>query len=131
MPTAGDTLETFTLGDTNNVDHLILSKDTLDTDLLLKVVPGKVDLVSNRSTVELDFNQVSLLLPAPQKLLLGVSNQPDDRAVLLDLGKLFGNLFLANIILPLLASLGESLLFGLGPELEKTNPFEPSARQLG
>ena len=130
VPTAGDTLEAFSLGDPNNVNHLILSKDTLYTNFLLKVVPCKVNLVGNGSTIQLDFNNVSLLLPAPQQFLLGVGNQPDNRAVLLDLGKLFGNFFLADIIFPFLAGLGESLLFGLGPELENKS-FEQKVRQVG
>ena len=117
VPTAGHTFESLSLSYANNVDHLILSKDTLDTDLLLKVAPGKVNLVSDGPTIQLDLNNVGLLLALAQQLLLGVCNQSDNRAVLLDLAQLFGNLLLANVILPLLGGLGESLLFGLGPGL--------------
>ena len=57
------TLKTMTLGDSNDVDHLILGKDSSNWDLLLKMVSGKVNLVGDRTSIELDFHNVSLLLP--------------------------------------------------------------------
>ena len=56
------TLEAFSLGDTDDVDHLVLGKDILDGDLLFKMLAGKSNFVSDGSAVELDFHDVSLLL---------------------------------------------------------------------
>ena len=61
-PTVSDTLETFTLGDGNDIDVLVLLEDGRDVEGLLEVRLGKVDLVGNASTVHLDLHQVGLLL---------------------------------------------------------------------
>jgi len=115
MPTGSHTLEAFALGDANDVNHLILDKDVLDGDFLLEVLAGKINFVSNRSTVELDFHDVRLLLASSQQLLLGVTNHTDSLTVLLDLVKIFLDLALAYFILPFRAGLGKSLLFALAP----------------
>merc|ERR1719220_40266 len=86
-------------------------------DLLLEVVPGKVDLVSDRSSIELNLHDVSLLLSAPQDLHLGVDENTDDSAVLLHLSQVLLDLLLAEIISPLGAGLGEGFLLGLRPVL--------------
>jgi hypothetical protein len=39
------TLESFALGDTNAVDHLVLGEHVLDGDFLLEVLAGKVNLI--------------------------------------------------------------------------------------
>jgi len=61
-PSAGDTLETVTLGDGNGINHLILLEDGIDLNWLLKQTMAEVDLVRNASTVDLDLHQVRLLL---------------------------------------------------------------------
>ena len=38
------TLESFSLGDTDDVDHLVLGKDLLDGDLLFEMLTDKVDI---------------------------------------------------------------------------------------
>ena len=78
MPTGGHTLESFSLGDTNDVNHLVFGKDLLDGDLLFEVLTGKVDLIGDGSTVQLDFHDVGLLLTAFQKSLLGVTDHTDN-----------------------------------------------------
>merc|ERR1719154_1080309 len=105
------------LGNTNDVNHLILSKNSSDGDLLLKVFPGKVNLVSNRTTIKLDLHDVSLLLPSAENLHLCVDNHTDGGAVLLHLIQILLDLFLAKIISPLSAGLSEGLLLGLRPVL--------------
>merc|ERR1719234_3127551 len=107
----------MTLGHSNNVDHLILSKHLADGHLLLKVVPGKGNLISNGASVELDLHDVSLLLPATEKLHLGVHDDPDGGAVLLHLVEVLLDLLLAQVICPLGARLGEGLLLRLRPVL--------------
>lgn len=123
------TLESFALGDADAVDHFILGEDILDRDLLLKMLTGKVNLVGNGATIELDLNDVGLLLSAPEKLLLSVADDSDDLTILLHLGKILLNLLLAKVILPLLAGLGECLLLRLRPVWEISLP-NPKQAQL-
>ena len=52
-------------------------------------------------------------------------NDSDNSAVLLDLIKILLDLFLAQIIAPLGGSLGEGLLFRLGPALRKLDKNNP------
>ncbi len=52
----------MTLGDTDDVNDLILGEHSGNWDLLLKMFPGKVDLVGDASTVQLDLHDVSFLL---------------------------------------------------------------------
>ena len=72
------TLKSFSLGDTDDVDHLVLGKDLLDGDLLFEMLTGKVDLVGDGATVQLDFHDMSLLLAAFQEGLLGVTDHTDN-----------------------------------------------------
>lgn len=122
------TLESFALGDTNDIDHFVLGKDLLDGHLLFEMLTGKVDFISNASTVQLDFHDVSLLLAASQQLLLSVANHTDNLAILLDLIEILLNFFLANIILPFKTSLSKGLLLGLGPSLQNQKLGRKSER---
>merc|ERR1719464_1567084 len=117
VPPAGHTLVSVTLGHSNDIDHLVLGEHLADGHLLLKVLTGKVDLVGNGASVELDLHDMSLLLPAAEELHLGVDDDPDGGAVLLHLVEVLLDLLLAQIISPLGARLGESLLLRLGPVL--------------
>jgi hypothetical protein len=114
-PTSGDTLETLTLGNGNDVDHLVLLEERGNLNFLLKVLAGPVNLLGNVTTVDLDFHNVSLLLANLSLADLSVSNDADDRAVLLDTLKLTGDLLGAFSVL--LGVLGESLLLGAVPVL--------------
>lgn len=62
VPTASDTLETFSLGNANNVDHLVLTENLVDWNRLLQVLLDPLYLIFDGSTVQLDFQDVSLLL---------------------------------------------------------------------
>ena len=115
-PTAGDALETVTLGDGDDIDHLVLLEDGVDLDGLLEQVAGEVNLVGNGTTVDLDLHEVGLLLLDGGLADLGVGEDTDDSAVLLDALELAGDG--STVLLGvLLGVLGESLLLALVPVL--------------
>ena len=90
-PSACDTLETVTLGNSNDIDHLILLEDGRNLDWFLEQTGGELNLVSNATTVDLDFHQVSLLLLERGLADLGVGENTDNGAVLLDTLELAGD----------------------------------------
>jgi hypothetical protein len=115
-PTGSDTLESVALGDTDNIDVLVLLEDRFDRDLLLEVRVGPVNLVSNGTTVKLDLHQVSLLLAGGGLARLGMSKDTDDLAVLAHALK--GSLHvLSTVGSHLLGVLGEGLALALVPVL--------------
>lgn len=115
-PTAGDTGETLTLGDGDNVNHLILLEDGGDLDWLLEETSGELDLLGDRATVDLDLHKVGLLLLERGLADLGVGEDTDDGAVLLDALELAGDGGAGSLGV-LLGVLGEGLLLGLVPVL--------------
>ncbi len=114
-PTAHDTVNTVTLGDTDEVNHLILREDGINGDLLLEEGLSEVNLLSNGTTVDLDLHQVSLLLEAGL-LNLGVSEDTDNRAELADTLELALD-ELTVILLVVGGVLLESLTLGAVPVL--------------
>ncbi len=90
-PSAGNTLETLTLGDSNDIDHLVLLKDGIDSNSLLEKTVGKVNLVSNTTSIDLDLHQMCLLLLERSQAELGVGEDTDDSAVFLDALELAGD----------------------------------------
>jgi len=113
-PTGSHTLETLTLGHTNDVDHLILGEHLGDGNGLFEETNTEVDLSSSVTTVDLDLHEVSLLLGKRKLLNVGVSKNTDDLAVLLHLGKLT---VAVGVGLTTSVVLGESLLLGAVPVL--------------
>ena len=61
-PTCDNTFVTLTLGDTNDVNHFIFLKYSINRDFLLKELVAIVHLVCNGTTIDLDLHKVSLLL---------------------------------------------------------------------
>jgi len=110
----GDTFVTLTLGNTQNVNHFVLVDDLGDSDFLFEVLSGEVDLLGNSTTVNLDFEDVSLLLSKVELIHLGVDDDSDDLAVFLDSFKLSIDVLGVR---PLSSILGESLLLGVHPVL--------------
>jgi len=115
-PPGGYTLITVTLGDTNSINDIAVIEDSVYGDLLLKQTNSKVNLLSNRSTVNLDFHDVGLLLALFDLTNLSVSNDTNNGAVLLDPLQLSGvNLLLVGS--QFLLIFGEGLFLALVPVL--------------
>jgi len=110
----GNSTVSLTLGDTENVDHFILVEDLGDSDFLFEVLLGEVNLLGNGTTVNLDFEDVSLLLSEVELVHLGVDDDSDDRAIFLNSVKLALS---GLLVTPFLDVLGESLLLGVHPVL--------------
>jgi len=109
-----DTRVTLTLGNTEDINHFVLVEDLGDSDFLFEVRLGEVDLLGDGTTVDLDFEDVSLLLSKVELIHLGVDDNSDNLAVFLDSFKLAVDVLGVS---PLLAVLGESLLLGVHPVL--------------
>jgi len=77
----GDTFVTFTLGNTEDVDHFVLVEDLGNSDFLFEVLSGEIDLLGDSTTVDLDFEDVSSLLSKVELVQLGVDNNSDDLAM--------------------------------------------------
>merc|ERR1711939_152897 len=116
-PTVGDTLESVSLRDADDVDVLVLLKDGRDVARLLKVRLGELDLVHNRSAVDLDLHQVGLLLGEAGLADLGVGEDANDGAVLGDTLELAGDRRSRTLLGVLLGVLGKGLLLGPVPVL--------------
>jgi len=123
-PTVGNTLETVTLGDSNDVDVLILFEDGGDFNGLLKEFVSIGDLVRNGSAVQLDLHQVGLLLAQTSLADLSVGENADDSTVFADALQ-FTISRLATVLGVLLGIAGESLLLRSVPVL-----VEPSFELL-
>lgn len=66
------TLVSVTLGDSDDVDHLVLREHIVDGNGLLQLFPGPVHLLADGSTIQLNLHQVGLLLPQGQQVHLNV-----------------------------------------------------------
>jgi hypothetical protein len=114
-PTGGHTFVTVTLGHTNHINVLVLAKDTVNSDLLLKQVLGKVNLGGSVTSVDLDLHNVSLLDTKVQLADLGVGDNTDNAAELLDTLQLVINVL--GTVLVFLNVLGVRLFLALVPVL--------------
>lgn len=115
-PSGSNTVETVTLGNGDNINHLILLEDGVDADGLLEETVAELDLVGNGAAVDLDLHKVGLLLLKGGLSDLGVGEDTNDGAVLLDALELAGD-GRAAALRVLLGILGESLLLALVPVL--------------
>ena len=84
-PSLDDSSESFTLGDTEDVEDLVFSEDVVNSDLLLEESMGEGNLIGNASSVDLDLEDVVLLLSEVlEQVVLGVDDGSDNGAVLRD-----------------------------------------------
>jgi hypothetical protein len=113
-PSGGNTAVSVTLGDGNDVDHLVVLEDGADVDWLLEKTVTVGDLVGDATTVDLDLHKVGLLLLERGLGDLGVGKDANDGAVLLHALELLGNGRAAALGV-LLGVLGEGLLLALVP----------------
>ena len=81
-PTVSNALETVALGNSNDVDILVLFEDRGDIDGLLKEIISELDLVGNGSTVQLNLHEMSLLLAQTSLADLSVGKNADNGTVL-------------------------------------------------
>ena len=112
---------TATLGDTNAIDHFVLGEDGVDSDFLFEVIFAPVDLVSDGTTIDLDFNKVGLLLTEGEALHLGVADSTDGDGVLLQQFQITVDGLLTIFGFPSLGRLGESLLLAGIPVLVESS----------
>merc|ERR1739848_516344 len=84
-PAGDDTLVTLTLGDGNGVDHLVLLEHAVDGHRLLEEALSESDLVGHGATVPLHLADVGLLLAEVKLADLGVADEAENGAVLVEL----------------------------------------------
>lgn len=115
--TGDDALDTMAAGEADDVDVVVGAEHGLDGDELLKEALGEIDLLRDVAAIDLDLSDVRLLLAEVELRDLGVRNDADDLAVLLDALELLVEVLGAS---SLTRVLGEGLLLGLEPVLVKT-----------
>jgi len=114
-PSAGYTLSSVTLSDTNAIGVVVVGEDFVDWDLLFEETLGEVDLGGGVATVDLELDDVSFLLLEWDELHLGVGDESDDLAVLFDLVQT--GLLARFSFGPFLLVLSESQFLGFSPVL--------------
>jgi hypothetical protein len=127
-PSAGYTLSSVTLSDTNAIGVVVVGEDFVDWDLLFEETLGEVDLGSGVATVDLELDDVSFLLLEWDELHLGVGDESDDLAVLFDLVQT--GLLARFSFGPFLLVLSESQFLGFSPVLVES-PFSFIRNVLG
>lgn len=115
-PTGSNTFVSVTLGNSDDVQVLVGRKDRRGIESLFEARLREVDLVGNRTTVDLDFHQVGLLLLETGLADLGVGEDTNDSAVLLDTLE-FTVDALTIVLTVLLGVFGEGLLLAAVPVL--------------
>lgn len=114
-PTGDDTLGSVTASGTADIKGLTKREHRVDVEVLLEKVLGKVNLLSNGTSVDLDLAQMSDLLSQLDLADLGMGEDTHHTAVLLDAVKL--ELDVLGLLGVLLGVLGESLSLGAVPVL--------------
>ena len=115
-----DTLGSLTLGDTNEIDALVLLEDLRDLDLLLELALGEVNLIGDGTSVKLDLHDLGLVLSELELADLGGADHSDNGAVLLDAVEVLGDWSVGSLLVSL-GILGEGSLLGSGPVLVESS----------
>jgi len=112
-PSAGYTLSSVTLSDTNAIGVVVGFEDGSDSDLLFKETFGEVNFGGGVTSVNLEFDDVSFLLFEWKHLHLGVGDESNNLAVLFDLvqSSLLGRFRFS----PFLLVFSESQFLGFSP----------------
>jgi hypothetical protein len=110
-----DSGNSLTLGDSQNVDHLILVKDRINFNFFFEESLGEIDFLRDVSSVDLDFDDVIFLLSEVQQFHLGVGNNSDDGAIFFNSVQFNVNVSLGFSYVFLVFS--ESLLLRIAPVL--------------
>jgi len=118
-PSAGYTLSSVTLSDTNAIGVVVGFEDGSDSDLLFKETLGEVDFGGGVTSVNLEFDDVSFLLFEWNHLHLGVGDESNNLAVLFDLvqSSLLGRFRFS----PFLLVFSESQFLGFSPVLVESS----------
>lgn len=66
-----NTFSTVTSGNTNGIDHLVIVEDFTNADFGFEFAESPVDLLGDGTTIDLDFNEVSLSLSEVELIELG------------------------------------------------------------
>lgn len=61
-PTFDDALESFTLGDSDHIDHFVCAEDRVNFNFLFEVGVSKINFLGCGTTIDLDLEHVVLLL---------------------------------------------------------------------
>lgn len=109
----GNTFETTTAGDGDGINLFANFEDALNVDGLLEEGGSEVNLLGNITTVNLNFDDLSLLGFEVGEFWLGVGNQSDDTAFLLELVEVFSELVWILLAESLVLSESGDLLWGL------------------
>jgi len=118
-PSAGYTLSSVTLSDTNAIGVVVGFEDGSNSDLLFKETFGKVDFGGGITSVNLEFDDVSFLLFEWKHLHLGVGDESNNLAVLFDLvqSSLLGRFRFS----PFLLVFSKSQFLGFSPVLVESS----------
>merc|ERR1711970_1124543 len=118
-PSAGYTLSSVTLSDTNAIGVVVGFEDGSDSDLLFKETLGEVDFGGGVTSVNLEFDDVCFLLFEWKHLHLGVGDESNNLAVLFDLvqSSLLGRFRFS----PFLLVFSESQFLGFSPVLVESS----------
>jgi hypothetical protein len=119
-PSAGYTLSSVTLSDTNAIGVIICGEDLVNWNLFFKEACSKFDLGSGVATVDLKLDDVSFLLFEWEKFHLGMGDESDNLAVLFDLVQ--SSLLTSFRFGPFFLVLSESQFLGFSPVFVKS-PF--------
>jgi len=114
-PTGDNTLGSVTTSGTADVQSLAQRKHTVHVEVLLEEVLGEVNLVGDRTSIDLDLAKVSHLLSQLNLADLGMGKHTHHTTVFLDTVKL--EVDVLSLFGVLLGVLGESLSLGAVPVL--------------